>query len=128
MKPISQLVVGSLLGWGVIYFPTLFLSSLPIELGLIAIGITLIPAIMTLGVYLIVKKKSPQIAVFVVLAGVMVRGLLSLGGGGIFYLLVPNVKEYPLVFLGWGLGCYLLTLTIETVILYRLETRPSPQG
>ncbi len=128
MKPVIKLIVGSLLIWAIVYLPSVLLSTMPIEIGMIAIGITLIPATITLVVYLLVKQKSPQIALFVALAGVMVRGLLSLGMGVIFYALLVPVKEHPLELLGWGLGCYLLTLTIETVILYRLESRPSPQG
>lgn len=128
MKSVIKFIVGSLLIWAFVYLPSVLLSTMPIEIGMIAIGITLIPATITLVVYLLVKQKSPQLALFVALAGIMVRGLLSLGMGVTFYVLLVPVKEHLLEFLGWGLGCYLLTLTIETVILYRLESRPSPQG
>jgi hypothetical protein len=88
----------------------------------VALALTATPAVVTLLVADRLAKGSPLGRVVALVLGPIVRLLVGFGGAVVvFYGAGDTFRAEPVVFWGWILGTYLLTLIVETVLLGRSQ-------
>ena len=88
----------------------------------VALALTATPAVVTLLVADRLAKGSPLGRVVALVLGPIVRLLVGFGGAvAVFYGAGDTFRAGPVVFWGWVLGTYLLTLIVETVLLGRSQ-------
>jgi hypothetical protein len=88
----------------------------------VAVALTVTPGIVTLVAADRMAKASPYGRVAALVLGTVVRLAVGFGGGvAVFFAAGDTFRAAPLVFWGWVLGAYLVTLIVETVLLGRSQ-------
>jgi hypothetical protein len=122
--------------------PTILAALVAIPLGLlrgphhwlcaaVAVALTVTPGIVTLVAADRMAKSSPYGRVAALLLGTAVRLAVGFGGAvAVFFAAGDTFRAEPIVFWGWILGAYLVTLIVETVLLGRqvAGANPSERG
>jgi hypothetical protein len=86
----------------------------------VAVALTGTPGIVTLVAADRMAKASPYGRVAALVLGTVVRLAVGFGGAvAVFFASGDTFRSTPLVFWGWILGMYLVTLIVETVLLGR---------
>jgi hypothetical protein len=114
-----------------IVLPILVLGAIAIPLGLfygsyqwmyfgVVIGVTVPPGFITLLAAEWLEKRLQFGRVIALFVGTFVRLVIGFGGGLLFFLASDTtLRSDPLSFLFWLMGAYLVTLSVETVLLAR---------
>ena len=76
------------------------------------------------------RDKPPEVKIVGVLLTTIFRMVVTVGGGALCFYSIPLVKEYALPFVSWVIVFYLVTLFIETGLLYTDSSgrTPTPPG
>jgi hypothetical protein len=84
----------------------------------VAVALTVTPGIVTLVAADRMAKASPYGRVAALVLGTVVRLVVGFGGAvAVFFAAGETFRAGPIVFWGWILGAYLVTLIVETVLL-----------
>ena len=86
---------------------------------LLAALVCLVPGLMSIRLADKARMMSPIMHTAVLLGSGMVRIIVATGLGGLIYFLDPSLKGSELALLLWGTFFYLVTLVVETVLVYR---------
>jgi uncharacterized membrane protein len=76
--------------------------------------VCLVPTIATFLLTVWVRNRSLEERMMVILGSVAIRIVTIVGTGVVLTFVVPLVAEFLWTFWGWLLGCYLLSLIVET--------------
>ena len=95
-----------------------FLDGPPALVTLAAALICLIPASLTLLLVDRLRKRTPEEKVVATLVAPFIRMILSGGGGMALYYWSPLIHEHGFPFVSWVVVFYLVTLAVETRLLY----------
>lgn len=119
MRRLGLLFTVTLSLWALVAAPIgLFLDGPPILVTLSAALICLFPAALTLILLDRLRKRTPEEKVVATLVAPFIRMILSGGGGFALYTLWPLIREHDLSFVSWAVVFYLVTLAVETGLLY----------
>jgi len=129
MKRLAVLVGVTAAAWVLLALPAgLWLEGTPLIVTAAAALVCLVPAALTLALADRLADRPPEEKVVVALVSTVLRIGLAIGGGVLLYFRVSAVRENAAGFVGWGVGFYLVTLAVETGLLYRAAvagpTRP----
>lgn len=123
IRKVGALVGYSLLAWGLVVYPAWLLDGgTGIFLSGAALVLCLIPAAVTLGWAAAIAQKSPEKLVLICMAGGGLRLAVVLGGGLFLHFAFP--ATFPRAFWVWLLVFYILTLTLEMVLLLKSHSQP----
>jgi hypothetical protein len=101
---------------GVVRGPVHWLSAA------VAVALTAVPGLVTLVLADRMAKSSPVARVAALVIGPVVRLVVGFGGAvAVFFAAGDTFRAEPVVFWGWLLGMYLVTLIVETVLLGRSQ-------
>jgi hypothetical protein len=118
-KRLGTLIGGALAVWAVAYFPARALGGeREVVYSLTALVLCLIPAALTLIWASRALERSPSQAMLLVVGGTGVRMTFVLGAGLILHQAVPYFQQTDFWF--WILGFYLVTLSLEMLVVRRL--------
>jgi hypothetical protein len=116
MKRLRLLTAGTLLFWGVLVYPgVLLFGNSALAHSLAALGLCLIPALVTLAWTSRGLQSSPEQQLVAVLGGTGVRMAVALGGGLGLQAFQPEL--FTDLFWGWLAAFYFFTLAFEIVLL-----------
>lgn len=125
-KPLAVLLAATAAVWVLLALPaTLFMDGPPLTVTALAAGVCLVPAVLTLVLMHHVRHRPPEEKVVLVLLCTILRLGLAIGGGVLAYYTVAAVHDHTNAFLLWGVVFYLVTLAVETGLLYRDASRIS---
>lgn len=99
----------------------------------VALGLTVPAGLVTLIATQRLGKASPYGYLVAMVLGTVTRLFVGLGGAIVVFFAAGNTfRTEPISFLGWVLGAYLITLTVEMALLGRAafnrgEQRPEGQ-
>jgi hypothetical protein len=88
------------------------------EVSLIAAFVCLLPASLTLVLIDRMRKRAPVEKVVATLLAPFIRMILAGGGGVALYYNSPLIHANGLLFITWIVVFYLVTLAVETRLLY----------
>jgi hypothetical protein len=121
-KQVAILVAASLAVWaGVAYLAQKQWGQPAVIYSAVAVGLCLMPTVLTMVWAGWALRQSPEQQLFMVLGGAGLRMGVVLGAGLVLHSLVPYFEQPS--FWVWLLGFYLLTLTLEMVLVVR--SRPA---
>jgi hypothetical protein len=103
----------------------LWLGGPPAEVTLAAAADCFIPAALTLALLDRLRKRTPEEKAVATLVATFLRMGLALGGGAVLYYSVPVLHEHGFPFASWVIVFYLVTLAVETGLLYTDTTGPA---
>jgi hypothetical protein len=119
MKRLGLLALATLGFWLVAALPAgLWLGGPPLPVSLAAAGACLIPSALTLLLMDRLRKRAPEEKVVATLVAPFIRMILSGGGGIWLYWDWPLIREHGFPFITWVVVFYLVTLAVETRLLY----------
>ncbi|MCE9532909.1 MAG: hypothetical protein K8T89_17565 [Planctomycetes bacterium] len=119
IRRIGLLLLSALAGCLVMYLPLSFLVKEPPFLVIVlAAVICLIPGVIVLFAAGRLSEKSPEVKIVSVLLTTAFRMSMTVGGGVLLYIISPMVKEHVSSFVSWSIVFYLVTLFVETRLLY----------
>ena len=111
--------------WVVVAYPTYRLGGANMLLcSAVSVVLCLLPTTVTLAWGLRASNPSPSEQLLQVVSGTGLRLLVALGGGLLFYSLLPALQQ-PGFWL-WLLCFYLFTLALEMVLLRLATARAAP--
>jgi hypothetical protein len=88
----------------------------------VATALTVTPGIITLVLADRLARASPLGRIAALVLGPVVRLVVGFGGAvAVFFAAGDTFRTEPVVFWGWLLGIYLVTLIVETVLLGRSQ-------
>jgi hypothetical protein len=119
MKRVSWLAFSVLFVWlvgGVT--ANLALEGVPVWVPLLAGAICFVPAALTLLLLDRLRTRSPEEKIVATLAAPFLRMSLAGGGGMAAYFAFAPVREHGAAFIAWMVVFYLVTLAVETRLLY----------
>jgi hypothetical protein len=126
MRRVGLLALATAAVWLVAALPAgLWLGGPPAEVTLAAAAVCFVPAALTLALLDLLRKRSPEEKVVAALVATFLRMGLSLGGGAALYYSVPVLHEHGFPFVSWVIVFYLVTLAVETGLLYTDTTGPA---
>lgn len=119
IRVLSILGGGTLLFWAVLALPLSLVEGkefVPRIAGYAALCCWLPATVACLLVYTVRHRPAfdRMAAIFV---SMFVRMGLTIGSGVVLYVRNENVRSHASAFIGWGLGFYLLTLIVESVLV-----------
>lgn len=118
-RRIAILVLGTFAAGVLFYLPMGFLlKDVAIGVPLFAAAACLGPGILILVVSARLNRMAPEVRVVGVLASTVFRMIAVLGAGYLMYAGLPVIGEFAAAFVGWVVLFYIVTLFIETVLLY----------
>lgn len=118
-RRIGILVVGTAAAYAVFYFPMSFLvKEAPLEVVALSAIVCLAPGAVVLIASRRLKDKPPEARIIGVLASTVFRMAAALAGGALVYSEFPAVREHVYPFVSWAVLFYVVTLFIETGLLY----------
>lgn len=86
----------------------------------VALALTLPPAVATFLASVKINRRSPYGRVVSLVMGTLVRVMVGFGGGlVVFFASGTTFREDPLSFWFWLMGAYLVTLAMESVLLFK---------
>lgn len=86
----------------------------------VALVLTVLPGLLTLILAERLAKSSPLGSMVALVVGTAVRVVVGFGGAAaVFFGAGDTFRGDPIVFWGWVLGSYLVTLAVETALLGR---------
>ena len=119
IRRVGIFLLGTLAGSLVMYLPMGYLVGQPsIEVIALAAAICVVPGVLVLVAARRLKHKAPEVRIVGVLLSTAVRMVMAVGGGVLLYAVVPELKEHGAPFISWVIVFYLITLFIETGLLY----------
>ena len=119
IRRLGILVLGTTAAYGVFVYPMSFLVlEAPPEVVLAAALICLAPGAVVLIAARQLSDRSPQARIVGVLIATVFRMAAALGGGIVLYRHIPAVREHVFSFVSWAILFYIVTLFIETKLLY----------
>jgi hypothetical protein len=119
-KSLGTLIGGAVAVWAVAFLPARLLGGEhAVVYSLTALILCLIPTAMTLAWASRALQRSPSQAMLLVVGGTGVRMTFVLGAGLILYQAVPYFQQTSFWF--WILGFYLVTLSLEMLVVRRLK-------
>jgi len=122
-KRVGSLVIGALGFWALVFIPARYIwGTSAVVYSLVALGLCLVPALLSLSWASRYQPGSPQQTIFVVFGGTGLRMVFVLGGGLLLYSLLPYFQQTA--FWLWLLVFYLFLLTFEVVLLRREQGQP----
>lgn len=130
-RRIAILVLGTAAAYGVFYLPMSFLvKEAPLEVVALAAFVCLAPGLVVLYLSRRLKDKPPEARIIGVLFATVFRMAGALGFGALVYNEFPVVREHVYPFVSWAVLFYVVTLFIETGLLYTdssetAESKPS---
>jgi len=84
----------------------------------VAVALTAVPGVVTLVLADRLARKSPYGSLIALVLGTLVRLVVGFGGAVVVFVASGETfRGRPIVFFGWLLGAYLLTLIVETALL-----------
>jgi hypothetical protein len=122
-KRLGLLLGGSFLGWALLAYPAYLLGGeVTLAYSAFALGLCLVPALVTMVGAEFAFRQSPEMYLLLVLGGTGLRLFVVLG----VTLAVTSNQPYFQQggFLSWVLVFYLLTLALETILLLAGRTKP----
>jgi len=126
MRRLGALVAGTIAVWALLALPaTLLIGEPPVAVTAAAAGVCLLPAALTLALNDRVRERPPEEKIVIVLVSTFLRMGLAIGLGVLLYYVAPPIRDNVVAFVGWGVVFYLVTLALETSLLYRDATRAS---
>jgi hypothetical protein len=127
MRRVGILVLGTALGYVVFMLPMGFLvKEPPLMVVAIAAGLPLTTGLIVLLGNQRLRDKPPEVKIVGVLLTTVFRMAAILGGGAFCYYAIPLVKEHAFPFVSWVIVFYLVTLFIETGLLYTDSSGQTP--
>jgi hypothetical protein len=129
IRRLGILLIGSLAGFLLMYWPMGVLVKEPpiLVIGLAAL-VCVVPGGIVLAAAWQLRDKSPEVKIVGVLLTTVFRMGAAIAGGVLLYHGVPEVREYVSPFISWGIVFYLVTLFIETRLLYIDSSGQASQG
>ncbi len=119
IRRIGILVLGTAAAYAVFFFPMSFLvKEAPAEVVVWAAMICLAPGAVVLIAARRLGDKPPEARIVGVLFSTVFRMAAALGGGMLVYEVLPAVRENVYPFVSWAVLFYVVTLFIETGLLY----------
>lgn len=119
IRRIGILLLGTVAGFLVMYLPMgFFVGQPPIEIIALAAAICVVPGVLVLVAAQRLRDKAPEVKIVGVLLSTAVRMVVAVGGGVLLYSTVPEIKEHGAPFISWAIVFYLVTLFVETGLLY----------
>lgn len=119
MKRLGLLALVTLGMWLVVAVPVgLWFHGPPVLVTLVAALLCFFPASMTLVLVDRLRKRTPEEKVVATLVAPFIRMILSGGGAMWVYFDVPLIREHGFPFVTWMVVFYLVTLAVETRLLY----------
>jgi len=76
-----------------------------------------IPAMLALVLVYSVRHRPAMDRMVAVFLSMFVRMGLTIGSGIVLYALNDDVRAHASAFIGWGLGFYLITLIVESILV-----------
>jgi hypothetical protein len=129
MRRLGMLIAGTLCVWAVLALPAaLLLGGPPYEVSIAAAMVCLVPAVLTLFLADRLRDRPPEEKIVIALVCTFLRMGLAVGLGVLLYFQVPLLRTNAAAFIGWGVVFYLVTLALETALLYRDTVRPGTQS
>jgi hypothetical protein len=127
IRRVGILILGTALGYVVFMLPMGFLvKETPLAVVAIAAGLQLATGILVLLGNQSLRDKPPEVKIVGVLLTTVFRMVATLGGGAFCYYSIPLVKEHAFPFVSWVIVFYLVTLFIETRLLYTDSSGQTP--
>ncbi len=99
----------------------------PLAVTLIAMAVCLIPAAITLLFIDRLRKRTPEEKMVATMAAPFIRMLLCGTGTAGAYFGIDFVHEHGFGFVGWVIVFYIVTLVVETRLLY-IDTTASAEA
>jgi hypothetical protein len=128
MYRLAVLAAVTLSVWTLAAVPgNLWLDGPPLLVTLVAALVCLLPASLTLMLIDRLRKRSPVEKVVAALAAPFIRMILSGGTGAWLYLDWPLIHDHGFAFIAWMVVFYLVTLAVETSLLY-IDTTASAEA
>jgi len=128
MKRLRLLALVTVGAWLLVALPAgLLLAAAPPLVTLFSAILCLIPAGLTLILMDRLQKRTAEEKVVATLVAPFIRMILVGGGTVAGYYLVPYIHEHGFGFVAWTVVFYLVTLAVETRLLY-IDTTASAQA
>ncbi len=102
-----------------------FVGGEAVTPAILAVAITLPPAVATLLAVVKVSRRWPHAGPTVVMAGTFFRMIAAVGFVAVLNDRATELGTTPTALAQWTTGFYLLTLVAETGLLYGMLSRPS---
>lgn len=119
IRRLGLLVLGTLLGYLLFLLPMRFLvKEAPPAVVAIAALLSVVPGALVLVANARLRDKPAEVKIVAVLLTTVFRMVAVVGGGALCYYTVPAVREHAFPFISWAVVFYLVTLFIETGLLY----------
>lgn len=110
----------------IFYLPMQFMvKEPPAEVIALSAAVCVVPGLAVLFAAHQLREKPAEVKIIGVLLSTIFRMVACLGGGVLLYNALPIVKEHATVFISWCVVFYLVTLFIETGLLYTDTSGPS---
>ena len=119
IRRLGVLLLGTVAGFVVFYLPMRFLvKETPPLVILLAATVSFVPGMIVLIAARRLRDQPPEVKIVGVLLTTLFRMVLAVGGGILLYAESPIIREFAAGFFGWALVFYLVTLFVETGLLY----------
>ena len=131
IRRIAILVLGTAAAYAVFFLPMSFLvKEAPFEVVAYAAIICLAPGAVVLTAARRLGDKPPEARIIGVLLSTVFRMAAALGLGVLAFEWIPAVREHVYPFVSWSVLFYVVTLFIETGLLYIDSSgrKPNPSG
>ena len=117
----ATLILGGSLAafWGLLAFPVSFVEGNEFVARIAGYAALMcgIPALLAFLVVFAVRHRPAMDRMVAVLVSMFVRMGLTIGSGAVLYAKNEGVRAHASAFIGWGLGFYLITLIIESILV-----------
>ena len=129
LKRIGLLVGVTVGAWALTAGPAFFLlDGPPLGITALAAGLCLAPGVLVLLLAGYGRNWAAEKKAVLAFVAPAIRLVLACAGGIVLYYQVPWVLTNGKAFLMWGMGFYLLTLAVETGLLYIDTIGPGSKG
>ena len=119
IRRIAILVLGTAAAYAVFFLPMSFLvKDAPAPVIVWAALICVAPGAVVLIASRRLSDKPPEAKIISVLLSTVFRMAAALGGGILVYDQIPLIREHVFPFVSWSVLFYVVTLFIETGLLY----------
>jgi hypothetical protein len=116
MKKVGWLAGGTVLLWALLIYPGWLLWGDKVWVhSLTALGLCLVPALVTLGWTL--RSSAPEMQLAAILGGSGIRMAVALGGGFLLYETLPEM--FANAFWLWMALFYMFILVVETILVVK---------
>lgn len=118
---LGVLLIGTLLFWLLVSYPAWrLLGETHLAYSAVSLGLCVVPAALTLLLDRLAAGGGPEAQLGAVVAGMLLRMAVVLGGGLALSSLLPYFQEQA--FWLWVVVFYLYTLTLEMVLIVRARS------